>query len=146
MSLDLGFLCSIIAVAHIQSVESFGSTAFYFSFLNILFKFSCSPQTNIAQIFITLENNYIIIFLVNCLYLLQLKIFYDMHPITCSRPRSCLPLFIFYTCLIFIGEIIAGKLCFYSQEVRIQHVFGISIRINVFIYKLLICVHFFLKT
>lgn len=47
MSLDLGFLCSIIAVAHIQSVESFGSTAFYFSFLNILFKFSCSPQTNI---------------------------------------------------------------------------------------------------
>lgn len=50
MSLDLGFLCSIIAVAHIQSVESFGSTAFYFSFLNILFKFSCSPQTNIAQI------------------------------------------------------------------------------------------------
>lgn len=70
MSLDLGFLCSIIAVAHIQSVESFGSTAFYFSFLNILLKFSCSPQTNIAQIFITLENNYIIIFLVNCLYLL----------------------------------------------------------------------------
>lgn len=53
MSLDLGFLCSIIAVAHIQSVESFGSTAFYISFLNILFKFSCSPQTNIAQIFIT---------------------------------------------------------------------------------------------
>lgn len=72
MSLDLGFLCSIIAVAHIQSVESFGSTAFYMyiSFLNILFKFSCSPQTNIAQIFITLENNYVIIFLVNCLYLL----------------------------------------------------------------------------
>lgn len=95
MSLDLGFLCSIIAVAHIQSVESFGSTAFYFSFLNILFKFSCSPQTNIAQIFIILENNYIIIFLVNCLYLIQLKIFYDMRPITCSRPRSCLPLFIF---------------------------------------------------
>lgn len=70
MSLDLGFLCSIIAVTHIQSVESFGSTAFYFSFLNILFKFSCSPQTNIAQNFITLENNYVIIFLVNCLYLL----------------------------------------------------------------------------
>lgn len=66
-----------------------------------------------------------------------------MRPITCSRPRSCLPLFIFYTYLIFIGEIIAGKLCFYSQEVRIQHVFGISIRINVFIYKLLICVHLF---
>lgn len=69
MSLELGFLCSVIAVAHIQSVESFGFSAFYFSFLNILLKFSCSPQTNIAQIFITLENNYVIIFLVNCLYL-----------------------------------------------------------------------------
>lgn len=95
MSLDLGFLCSIIAVAHIQSVESFGSTAFYFSFLNILLKFSCSPQTNIAQIFITLENNYVIIFLVNCLYLLQLKIFYDMRPIICSIDLEvvCLSLF-----------------------------------------------------
>lgn len=92
----------------------------------ILLKFSLHWRTTV----------YVIIFSCKLSLFIVEDISWYMRPITCTRPRSCLLLFIFtyfnfdwwdYSCYII------NPLFYISQEVWKQHVFGISIRINVFI-------------